>query len=190
MTDYCDMNCDECRSTVCQTGKILEAECYEPVKSAENWGELPNHVVDEVVEDHEIAAAVALAKKVYMADEAPDQPQAGIDYCMGQMNDPEYIGLLRIYTAMDGDRIAGMAATRSSGTHLAWLYIDGAYQKQGVGTALFERVLRDDPMNQMTVQAAPSATGFYLKKGFLKKDGLIEVDGQYITPMVYKRIKK
>jgi len=47
--------------------------------------------------------------------------------------------MLRTYGAFQNERLVGVIATRSSGGHIALFFVDGTYQRQGIGKALFER---------------------------------------------------
>lgn len=206
-TDGCDLNCASCmeecenrtliledepaetyQKGICVTGKFPQAKCFETVSSGKNgWDHQEGHLLDEIVEDLAIRAALDFASRVFMICEAKDQTEAGITAFCRALKDPEYTDQLRVYAACEKGQCVGMGATRSSGTQLALCYVDPEKQRQGIGRALFERMLRDDPAEVFQVHAAPSAVGFYEKCGFVRDGDMTEEDGIRYTPMTFIR---
>lgn len=205
--DGCDLNCASCmeacesrtviledelaetyKKGVCVTGKFPQAKCFEKVSSGENgWETQEGHLLDEVVEDIAIQAALEFAYRVFMLCEAKDQTEAGIAAFGQALKDPEYTDQLRVYVAYENGQCVGMGASRSSGTQLALCYVDPEKQRQGIGRALFERMLRDDPMEVFQVHAAPAAVGFYEKCGFIREGDVKEEDDIRYIPMTFIR---
>lgn len=190
-TEGCDYNCDECRSFVCQTGKIREATRYEAVRFVSGrWDDAEDRKICELVEQPEIDQAIALAEKVFLECEAKDQNDDGIRMFLSELKNSDYLDKLRVYGAFDGDRLVGMGATRSSGTQLALLYVLSERQKEGIGRTLFEEVIRDDPMDRMLVHAAPAAVGFYSKIGFQPSGDSENNDDLNYVPMMYLKKRR
>ena len=59
------------------------------------------------------------------------------------------------------------------------------YPPQGVGRALFERLLADSPRGALTVNSSPYAVEVYRALGFRKTAEEQSVDGIRFTPMEY-----
>jgi ribosomal protein S18 acetylase RimI-like enzyme len=72
--------------------------------------------------------------------------------------------------ALDGERVVGFARALGDGVfngYLSMLVVDADYRKQGVGRALVERVMGDNPDMTWVLRAArPDVQGFYEKLGF------------------------
>lgn len=103
-----------------------------------------------------------------LSEEALDEFWASIDY--------EYMlqragdGELRFWGAFDGDYLVGICALRDL-RHIELLYVDAEYQRQGVATNLLKHAALDarqldEGVSRMTVNAFPSARGFFEKLGF------------------------
>lgn len=136
-------------------------------------------------EKSEERSLLELAGRVFGEFEGPDYTQEGIDEFASSLRDPEYLKMLKIYGAFEGDKPVGMLATRSRGTHIALLFVEGIYHRQGIGRKLFMRALADNPAPEMTVFASPYAKEIYHKLGFVDTDGEQIVNGIRYTPMVY-----
>ena len=81
------------------------------------------------------------------------------------------------------ERLVGVLATRSGGTHIALFFVDGAYQGQGIGRQLFEAVRIKCPAPNMTVNSSPYAVPIYHHLGFADTDVEQSVHGLRFTPM-------
>lgn len=78
-------------------------------------------------------------------------------------------GKYRMLIALDGDRVIGAGSLRNV-NHLSLLFVDEQYHRQGVGSALMDRLcqyLRSEVGERyMSLKAAPYAVEFYKKLGF------------------------
>lgn len=69
------------------------------------------------------------------------------------------------WVALDGDVVVGMLEVRD-GSHVSMLFIEGAYQRRGVGRRLLAAAFGTDwPL--LTVNSAPNAVGAYERLGFV-----------------------
>ena len=134
-------------------------------------------------------SALSLVWKVFQEYEAPDYPQEGVDEFYQSIHDESYLSLLCIYGAFVGETLVGVIATRSEGTHIALFFVDGQYQRKGIGKKLFRAVLPDLGSERMTVNAAPYGVPIYRKLGFNETDTEQTVNGLRFTPMEYKNDK-
>ena len=76
-----------------------------------------------------------------------------------------------------------MLAVRKEPAHLALLFVQGAYHGRGIGTRLFQRMAEDFSGRSLTVNAAPSAVGFYERLGFRATAEEQTVHGISFVPM-------
>lgn len=88
--------------------------------------------------------------------------------------------------ATDGDRIIGFASIRD-GNLLSLLFVEESYHKEGVGSALVERLCtylkREMGQTCMKVKASPYGLGFYEKIGFHATMPELHYAGIRVTPM-------
>lgn len=88
--------------------------------------------------------------------------------------------------AADGDRIIGFASIRD-GNLLSLLFVEESYHKEGVGSALVERLCtylkREMGQTCMKVKASPYGLGFYEKIGFHATMPELHYAGIRVTPM-------
>ena len=88
-----------------------------------------------------------------------------------------------MYGAFKGDKLVGVIASRSEGTHVALFFVDGIFHRQGIGTKLFQTVRKDCHSVKMTVNSSPYAVPIYHKLGFVDVDKEQVVNGLRFTPM-------
>ena len=134
----------------------------------------------------EISDAIALAWRVFQQFEAPDYGAMGVESFRSTIYNASFTAQLRLYGAYQGDALVGMIATRSEGAHIALFFVEEAFQRQGVGKALFQRILPDAPGPVITVNASPFAVPVYQKLGFTALSGEQVRDGIRYTPMRYE----
>ncbi|MDE6983508.1 MAG: GNAT family N-acetyltransferase, partial [Lachnospiraceae bacterium] len=88
--------------------------------------------------------------------------------------------------AYDSGSMVGMISLRGE-THISLLFVDERYHRMGIGRALIEYVsgyvLTEEGHRSITVNAAPYATGFYHRMGFVDTDVEQTSDGVRYTPM-------
>lgn len=114
--------------------------------------------------------ALDLAIHVFLEFEAPEYSNEGIEEFNRSLLNPAYIDNLCIYTAIEQEEIIGMLATRNKGSHIALLFVDGRWQRKGIGRKLVEFALEDCDSSVLTVNSAPFAHAFYKKVGFEDTD--------------------
>lgn len=140
------------------------------------------------LDKEKLSGALSLVWDVFLEFESPDYTQEGIDEFYKSIHDQEYINMLTMYAAYKQDKMLGIIATRSNGTHIALFFVDGKYHRQGIGRQLFEVALKDNHSDFMTVNSSPYATVIYHKLGFVDTDDEQIVKGLRFTPM--KRLRK
>ena len=138
------------------------------------------------LESIETKTALVLVNRVFMEYEAPDYTEEGVGEFNKTMRDEEYLSKLCMYGAFAHEKLIGVIATRSEGTHIALFFVDGGFQGKGVGRSLFQTVLADCESNRITVNSSPYAVPIYKKLGFTETDTEQTVNGLRFTPMEYK----
>ncbi len=138
--------------------------------------------------------AMALCRSVFLEFEAPLYVQEGTESFLRFIGDETLYtvfinGGYPVCAAFYAGKMIGVASLRS-GPHLSLLFVDGRFQRKGVGTALVnylhEYVLSTDTglgNEKMTVNASPIGVKFYLYMGFTPTDVQLEKDGILYTPM-------
>ncbi len=152
------------------------------------WEQNTTRLVREL-QPAEWDAALALVMRVFLEFEATDYGEAGVAEFQKSLADPAYLAMLRLYGAWEGGKLAGVMATRSGGSHIALFFVEAAFQRRGIGTALFRQVCRDCPDGQLTVNASPYAVPVYARLGFTATAQEQATNGLRYTPMVWKSQK-
>lgn len=97
--------------------------------------------------------------------------------------DENYLSMLCMYGAFYEEKLVGVIATRSEGTHIALFFVDGKYHRQGIGKQLFQTVWERNLFHKMTVNSSPFAIPVYHKLGFCDTDTEQVMNGIRFTPM-------
>ncbi len=134
-----------------------------------------------------IGEALELCWRIFCIYEAPDYLPEGVEEFRKTLHDQEYLSKLRYYGAFSGsDELIGVLAVRDSDAHICFFFVDGRYQREGVGTALFRRMMEDFSGKTVTLNSAPFGLPFYRKLGFAETDTEQCVNGIRFTPMKYR----
>jgi len=138
--------------------------------------------------------AMELAWKTFLKFEAEEYGKEGTNSFLEFVSSEQLFemfqnGDYRVIVAKDKDAIIGVASLRSK-NHISLLFVDERYHRRGVGKALLialqDSLPKDD--NDMSVNAAPFAVGFYEKIGFIKSDNMKKADGIVFQPMVVNKL--
>ncbi len=130
----------------------------------------------------ELPQALALVERVFMAFEAPEYSEEGIETFLTFIRDANAVSTLTFYGAFEEDLVRGVLATRGS-SHIALFFVDAAHQGRGIGRALFSAALSACRADGMTVNASPYAVEIYRHLGFEPVSGEQVGDGIRYTPM-------
>lgn len=136
-----------------------------------------------ILTGQEIPESLALAWTVFQQYEAPDYSEAGIEAFRRSLQDPGYTGQLTLYGAFENGILIGMLATRDEGRHIALFFVDGRFQRRGIGRALFAEAHAACLHGPITVNAAPYAVEIYRRLGFVQADAEQLTDGLRYIPM-------
>ena len=138
-----------------------------------------------LLSEEERGAALKLAWKVFTEYESPDYAPEGTEEFRQTLENEAYLAGLRYYGAFDGERLIGLLAIRPGQRHICFFFVDGAYQRRGIGTRLFLRCREDFPGQRITLNSSPYGLPFYQALGFRETGGEQTVRGIRFTPMAY-----
>lgn len=136
--------------------------------------------------------AMQLAWDTFLRFEATDYSKEGVDnfrdFVKGSDLKKLFLsGTYPTWGAFEDDIIVGVVSMRNR-SHISLLFVDADHHHMGIATklldALFEHVLDEERLNEVTVNAAPYAKEFYHKIGFVDLDEEKVTDGIRYTPMV------
>ncbi len=135
--------------------------------------------------------AMKLAWDTFAKFNAPDYSREGIENFYNFIHDDMLrkmfvAGNYQLFVATDRSDYVGMLTLREK-KHISLLFVEENYHRHGVASALLSFVCRyalcEEGVENLTVNAAPYATGFYHKKGFRDLQGEMLQDGIRFTPM-------
>lgn len=129
----------------------------------------------------ETSSGIELAWRVFGQFEAPEYSNEGIATFRSFLD--EGARGLRWYGAFDGGELAGVLAMRPD-WHISLFFVDAAYQRQGHGRRLYERMRQDFGPGCITVNSSPYAVGIYERLGFTAVTTEQLRDGIRFTPMI------
>lgn len=135
------------------------------------------------IREKEYTEALAIAWEVFLAYEAPDYDEQGVQEFYRSIHDPQYVGQLQCYGAFLDGQIVGMIATRNDGDHIALFFVKSDHHRKGIGRRLFELAAGDNVSGTMTVNASPFAVEIYRRLGFRAVGEECTVSGLTFTPM-------
>ena len=135
------------------------------------------------IRQEEIEKALLLVWQVFQEYEAPDYTQEGIEEFYKSIHDEKYLFELCWYGAFVQEKLVGVIATRTAGTHIALFFVEGKYHRQGIGRRLFQTVQIKCCSDKITVNSSPYAIPVYHKLGFKDTDVEQTVNGLRFTPM-------
>jgi GNAT superfamily N-acetyltransferase len=138
--------------------------------------------IRKIISD-EIPVALDLAWRVFSEYESPDYSEEGTEEFRKCLHDEEYLTGIEYYGAFDAEKLIGIIGIRPDRKHICFFFVDGKYQRQGIGTRLFKTVLQDYPEQTITVNSSPYGVPFYHALGFENTDKEQTVNGIRFTPM-------
>ena len=137
----------------------------------------------------ELSEAKKLVKKVFMTFEAPDYSKEGVAHFLTYLDEELEMELsvnqVQVWCGKDERQIVGLLAVRLP-AHVALLFVDEAYHRQGIAKQLFQEMLSELMPEQVTVNSSPYAVPIYERLGFQIEGNEKTVSGIRFQSMVYK----
>ena len=151
--------------------------------TAEEW---KDRFVIRPCTEEEIPEALDFAWSVFYAYDTPDYAPEGTEEFRKCLHDEEYLSGITHIGAFDGDRLIGELGFRPAMDHVCFFFVDGDYQRMGVGTKLFRYLQKEHPGETITINSSPYGLPFYRSLGFEETGPEQTVHGIRFTPMVYR----
>ena len=95
------------------------------------------------------------------------------------------VNQVQVWCGKDARQIVGLLAVRLP-AHVALLFVDEAYHRQGIAKQLFQEMLSELMPEQVTVNSSPYAVPIYERLGFQIEGNEKTVSGIRFQSMVYK----
>ena len=130
----------------------------------------------------EMKDALDLVWKVFLEYEAPDYSEEGIEEFKKSINDMNWVNAREFYGAFNKNQLLGVIATKDI-SHIALFFVDGKYQKQGIGKKLYNKVELLNNKGYFTVNSSPYAHEIYKHLGFIDTDVEQCINGLRFYPM-------
>ena len=143
--------------------------------------------IRELSYDRDISRIRKLIWETFMRFQAPYYPPEGRDEFRRTIYSDEIMEMQEFHGAFEDGRLVGVIATRSGGSHISFLFVDGERQGKGIGKALVEHVIPKSERDQITVNSAHNAAGFYRAMGFRALSEPQTVRGITFVPMARRR---
>ena len=161
----------------------LREAVADPIESDEFWKDL---FQVRPLEKAEKGKALQLAWKVFCEFESPDYAPEGTEEFKKCLNDDAYLAGIRYYGAFGEEKLVGMLGIREDKCHVCFFFVDGEYQRLGIGRKLFKRMREDFSERTITLNSSPYGLPFYKALGFMATDSEQTVNGIRFTPMEHK----
>ena len=142
--------------------------------------------------ENEWTPAMKMIWRTFLEYDGKDYTQEGIRSFFEFITDDDlYVSFLKgkyqMMVALADGEVIGAGSIRSR-NHLSLLFVDGAYHRRGIGSAimakLFDYLEREAGERYMSLKAAPYAVDFYRKLGFTTVRPEEEYSGIRVTSMV------
>lgn len=139
-----------------------------------------------LLRENELSSALKLIWKVFLEYEAPDYSEQGVKTFQMYIEESDMIqrvdqGEMEFWGAFESGEMVGVIALKH-GKHISMLFIDPAYHRKGIATALVAQVFADY-QGTITVNSSPYAIPFYHRIGFQNQANEQVIDGIRFTPM-------
>ena len=151
----------------------------------------------EEMKEEELKETLELVKRIFDEFEAPDYTDEGVTNFYKFIAYDSILAHIKnnfkIFVAKAEDKIIGMICIRDF-SHIAMLFVDKKYHKNGIGTELMNIAKKycqenSKDISKITVNSSPYAIEFYHKIGFKDTGKEQTVDGIRFLPMqlsIYK----
>ena len=130
-----------------------------------------------------IKEALDLVWRVFLEYKTPDCTEEGIKEFKKTIENKSWIDARDFYGTYDeNNKILGVIATKDT-NHISLFFVDGKYQKQGIGKSLYNKVKSLNKSGFFTVNSSPYAHEAYKHFGFKDTNVMQCVNGIKFYPM-------
>ena len=138
------------------------------------------------LEKNEFRQAADFSLKVFTYCGVEDFNAEGLETFNSFIYADELMNEFTHYGAFENGKLIGVLGIKNERKHISLFFINPEYHRKGIGSKLFDFVLQDQPMQELTVNSSSYAVSFYQSIGFEKVSEKQETNGLKYTPM--KRI--
>ena len=140
-------------------------------------------MIKEIHDD--LDEAISLVWRVFLEFEASNYQEEGIEEFKRSIFNKEWVSKKKFYGYYDNDKLVGVIATNNI-NHISLLFVDGNYQKHGIGKKLFNYIKELNNTGYFTVNSSICGHDFYKRIGFVDEDIEQCVHGIRFFPMRLK----
>ncbi|WRS27158.1 GNAT family N-acetyltransferase [Oscillospiraceae bacterium MB08-C2-2] len=145
-------------------------------------------LIKTIAAEHRLEAR-SLIEAVFMQYDAPDYSAQGVSTFQCILADQSMLERLDMLGAYIENKLVGVLATKNSGAHITFFFVDGRYHRKGIGKELFKQMLEQNSQLKITVNSSPYAVDVYRRLGFAPDGDECTTDGIRYTPMTYSRMR-
>lgn len=132
-------------------------------------------------DEHQISGCMWASAELWeLTDGTPDSVAEWLQICAPEELRGRILSDERMLLATWNGIVVGFIAFRRS-NHLSLLFVRREFSGQGIGRKLFTRCTND--FDEVTVNSADAAVGFYQKVGFIQSGDRFFKNGVWGTPM-------
>lgn len=141
--------------------------------------------------EDEWSPAMKMIWRTFLKFEGKDYTREGVKNFFDFITDDDLHeaflrGEYRMMVALDGEEVIGAGSIRSK-NHLSLLFVEEAYHRRGVGSAIMEKLCdylkKEVGERFISLKASPYAVNFYRKLGFIAIRPEEEYSGIRVTAM-------
>ena len=132
-------------------------------------------------DEHQISGCMWASAELWeLTDGTPNSVAEWLQICAPEELRGRILSSERMLLATWNGIVVGFIAFRRS-NHLSLLFIRSEFSGQGIGRELFTQCTND--FDEVTVNSADAAVGFYQKMGFIQSGARFFKNGVWGTPM-------
>ena len=131
--------------------------------------------------------AQGLVWEGFMRFVAPGYAQEGVETFRRLIFSQEFVEKTVFWGAYEGEELAGVIAMNRKGDHVNLFFVREAFQRRGIGRALWLWALGRSGSPVIRLNASPYGVPVYLRLGFTATGGEQVRDGIRYTPMEFVR---
>lgn len=130
--------------------------------------------------------AIELIKESYFATESKNDSLKGqVEFIIEITNKVDFINNLEMYGYFDNNQLLGIISITKD-YYIKHLFIKPNHLNQHIGSTLLDYIIeiaRNNNIKVITLDSSIYGYPFYLKKGFVKSDNTVTINGMSYIPM-------
>jgi Acetyltransferase (GNAT) family. len=130
---------------------------------------------------------ISLIWDTFLEFEAPDYSEQGVTTFHDFIFDENIFENIEFFGAFEDEDLRGVIASRNEREHICCFFVPSTYQRQGIGTQLWDYLRDNSNASTITVNSSPFAVPVYHKLGFVDTRTEQLTDGMRYTPMKFTK---